>query len=120
MDARGLRAGLAGTGCSSCGTTIDPDGIALLADRGDVAFVELRCAACGSRTMAVVLGADGTAPRLDTAHHPELDPVTEARLAGAPPIDAEDVAAVARFLDAWDGDLRTLVDVPPDGPGGSS
>jgi len=116
MDARGLRAGLEGTGCTSCGTAIPVDGIAVLADRGDVAFVELRCGACGSRTMAVVV-RDGTQPVADTASHPELDPATEARLAGAPPLGPADVAAMARFLDGWQGDLRTLLDGTGDQPG---
>ncbi len=117
MDARGLRAGLAGTGCTSCRATIPLDGIAVLADRGDVAFVELRCAACGSRTMAVVVRDDGTTPVADTASHPELDPMAEARLAATPPIGDEDVAAMARFLDGWQGDLRTLVARRPDQTG---
>jgi len=120
MDARGLRAGLVGTGCTSCGATIPPDGIAVLADRGDVAFVELRCASCGSRTMAVVVRNEGTAPVADTAPHPELDPATEARLAGVPPLGEEDVAAMARFLDGWDGDLLTLLDPHGDHPGPGS
>jgi hypothetical protein len=120
MDARGLRAGLEGTGCTSCGATIPADGIAVLADRGDVAFVELRCGACGSRTMAVVVRDELTGPVVDTAPHPELDPQTEARLAGAPPLGAEDVAAVARFLDGWRGDLRTLVEGAGDHPGAAS
>ena len=116
MDARGLRAGLEGTGCTSCGAAIDADGIAVLADRGDVAFVELRCGACGSRTMAVVVRGEGSGPVADTAAHPELDPATEARLAGAPPLGQEDVAAMARFLEGWQGDLRSLLDRRPDRP----
>ncbi len=120
MDARGLPAGLEGTGCTSCGATIPADGIAVLADRGDVAFVELRCAACGSRTMAVVVRGEETGPVADTAPHPELDPQAEARLAGVPPLGAEDVAAMARFLDGWQGDLRTLLDRPSDRPGAAS
>jgi hypothetical protein len=116
MDARGLRAGLEGTGCTSCGATIPVDGIAVLADRGDVAFVELRCVACGSRTMAVVVRDEGTRPVADTAPHPEIDPATEARLAGAPPLGAEDVAAMAHFLEGWHGDLLTLLSRPSDGP----
>ena len=120
MDARALRAGLEGTGCSSCGATIPPDGIAVLADRGDVAFVELRCAACGSRTMAVVVRGEGTGPVADTAFHPELDPATEARLAGTPPLAKEDVAAMARFLEGWQGDLRTLLDGGTGRPGAAS
>jgi hypothetical protein len=120
MDARGLRAGLEGTGCTSCGAAIPGDGIAVLADRGDLAFVELRCGACGSRTMAVVVRAEGTGPVADTASHPELGPATEARLAGTPPLGAADVVAMARFLDGWQGDLRSLLDGRPGGPGATS
>ena len=48
------------------------DRISILADRGDLAFVELDCAACGSRTMSLVLRAGSGAgePVLDTAVHP--------------------------------------------------
>jgi hypothetical protein len=120
MDARGRRAGLEGTGCTSCGAIVPADGIALLADRGDIAFVELRCAGCGSRTMAVVVRGEGTGQVVDTAAHPELDPYAEARLAGAPPLADEDVAAMARFLDGWQGDLRTLVDRGSDRPGAAT
>jgi len=110
MDPRGLRARLTGAGCTSCGAAIPVDGIAILADRGDLAFVELRCPACGSRTLSVVVARDDATPRLDTAPHPELDPATEARLAGAPALDEEDVAAMGRFLAGWQGDLRSLLD----------
>jgi len=95
MDHRGLRARLAGAGCTSCGAAVPGDRIEVLADRGDVAFVELDCGACGSRTMSLVLAPQGSAaPVLDT------DP---------PAIDEEDVRAVAAFLSAWGGDLRSLV-----------
>src|SRR5262245_60017324 len=105
MDHRGLRARLAGAGCTSCGTAVSGDRIEVLADRGDVAFVELDCAACGSRTMSLVL-RDATRagdPVLDTDAHPELDPATETRLAGRPPLDEADVVAVARLLAGWQG-----------------
>jgi DNA-directed RNA polymerase subunit RPC12/RpoP len=115
MDPRGLRARLTGAGCTSCGAAIPVDRIAVLADRGDLAFVELRCPVCGSRTLGVVVAGDGTAPSLDTARHPELDPATEARLAGAPALGQEDVAAMGRFLSGWQGDLRTLLDGGPTG-----
>jgi hypothetical protein len=121
MDPRGLRARLTGAGCTSCGTAVPADRIAVLADRGDLAFVELTCPACASRTLAVVVmdpdAADGAI--LDTAAHPELDPATEARLAGRPSLDDADVDAMRRFLAGWDGDLRTLLDRPADDAGGS-
>jgi len=61
MDPRGLRARLTGAGCTSCGAAIPVDPIAVLADRGDLAFVERRCPACGSR----ILGGDGAGPSGD-------------------------------------------------------
>jgi hypothetical protein len=115
MDDRGRRARLAGADCTSCGAAIPGDRIAVLADRGDIAFVELHCAACGSVTMSVVLAANPGGARLDTATHPELDPAMEARLVGTPALDEADVTAMRRFLAGWTGDLRTLLG-GPDGP----
>ena len=62
------------------------DRISILADRGDLAFVELDCAACGSRTMSLVLRAGPGAgePVLDTAVHPELGPLVDARSPAGP------------------------------------
>jgi hypothetical protein len=118
MDHHGLRARLTGAGCTSCGAAIPANRIAVLADRGDLAFVELTCPACGSITLGVVVVADPTAPVLDTAAHPELDPAAEARLAGMRPLDRDDVVAIRRFLAGWHGDLRSLLE-REDGPAGS-
>ena len=112
MDPRQIGARLTGAGCTSCGAAIPADRIVLLADRGDFAFVELRCAACGSVTMGLVLAAavDGDPPVLDTAGHPELAPAEAARSAARPPIDVDDVLAMHRLLARWQGDLRSLLD----------
>ncbi|HEX5825938.1 MAG TPA: hypothetical protein VFY23_00330 [Candidatus Limnocylindrales bacterium] len=110
MDHRGLRARLTGAGCTSCGAGIPAERIAVLADRGDFAFVELDCPACGSRTMGLVLAAPtGEEPVLDTAGHPELDPQTAARVASRPPVSEDDLLAMHRLLDGWTGDLRSLL-----------
>ena len=109
MDHRGLPERLAGAACTSCGAAVAGDGIVVLADRGDIAFVELACRACGSRTLSVVLPV-ATGRVLDTAAHPELGAAVEARLAGSPALAEADVADMRRFLDAWHGDLRTLLD----------
>ena len=94
------------------------DRISVLADRGDLAFIELDCVACGSRTMSLVLrgASDAGEPVLDTAVHPELGPLVDARLAGRPAIGEDDVRAVARLLAEWDGDLRTLLEGRRDAP----
>ncbi|MEW6224266.1 MAG: hypothetical protein AB1627_06525 [Chloroflexota bacterium] len=109
MDHRGLRERLTGAGCASCGAAIPGDRIAVLADRGDLAFVELACPRCGSRTMGVVIGAAGPG-----GPQPILDTNADVRLAGASPIAADDVRAMRRFLDGWHGDLRSLLDRPGD------
>jgi len=90
------------------------DRIAVLADRGDFAFVELDCLACGSRTMGLVLAANAVDadPVLDTADHPELDPAAAARMASRPPVSEDDVVAMHRFLADWTGDLHALLDDP--------
>jgi hypothetical protein len=119
MDPRErLRAQLAGAGCSACGAGVPADGIAILADRGDVAFVELRCPTCGSETMGVVVAGDSDvtgsprlldAPELEDVHPPEDRP-HERRPGPAPqPVGLDDVLAVRELLAGWDGDLRSLL-----------
>lgn len=108
MDHRRLRSRLAGASCASCGAAVLGDGIDVLADRGDVAFVQLTCQGCSSRTLSLVI-PDPANPRLDTERHPEFDPATEARIAGSPSLGESDVEAMHRFLDGWSGDLRSIL-----------
>ncbi len=68
--------------------------------------------------MGLVVGPDPGLRQaiLDTAVHPEMDPVTEARLAGHPAMTWNDVEDMHGFLTRWSGDLRSMLgDVP--GPG---
>jgi hypothetical protein len=115
MDHRGLRARLTGSGCTSCGAAVPVDRIAVLADRGDIAFVELDCPACGSRTMSVVVAADhGTARPVATAHPgpgagAHGRPATVILPAGARALVEADVADMHRFLAGWEGDIRSLL-----------
>jgi hypothetical protein len=109
MDHRGLRARLAGAGCTSCGAAIPGDRIVVLADRGDLAFVELRCPACASHTMGLVTAPEADRAVLDTAVHPEMDPATDARRAGQPPMTWADVEAMRALLASWGGDLDSLL-----------
>ncbi len=98
MDPRGLRARLTGADCTSCGAVIPGDRIAVLADRGDLVFVELSCAACGSQTLSVVLASR----KGHVAGAPEI--------AGRPALNEADVLEMHRFLAGWDGDLRSMLD----------
>lgn len=108
--ARRLRLPVAG--CTACGASVPSERVAVLADRGDLAFVEIRCPSCGSETLGLVLAArsgDGAA-LADAPAHPELGPADEPRLRGRPPVSVDDVVRMRRFLEGWEGDLRSLVD----------
>jgi hypothetical protein len=122
MDPRDrLRDSLAGVGCTACGAAVPADRIDVLAEREDLAFVQFRCASCGSSSLGLVVHEDGAAseqaPRPDTARYGEFGAADEARLTG-PAIDADDVRRMHAFLDRYRGDLRTLIDGAP-GPGGT-
>jgi hypothetical protein len=93
-----LGALLDGIGCTVCEARVPADRIRLLARRDDLLFVQLDCAACGSTALGFI--ADAAVP-------PE-----EERLAGAEPIDADDVLDIHALLDSWEGDLASLV-APP-------
>jgi len=100
-----------GASCTACGASVPPDEIRILAQRDDVAFVELDCPACGSTTLALLIEpVDGDGPSnldvADDATDPQLRPVRS--LAG--PITEADVEALRRDLAAWDGDLVGWLD----------
>lgn len=111
-----LRALLAATGCTACGGPLEAARIRVLAERDDLAFVELPCASCGSTALAMVTGAPSGEPFLEVSGTGELSAGDRARFAAAPPIDEEDVRAMRRLLRSHRGDLRSLLD--PDAPGG--
>jgi hypothetical protein len=122
-----LRALLAATGCTACGGPLEADRIRVLAERDDLAFVELPCASCGSAALAVVTGAGTGEPRVDLAAGDDLagdDLAGDADgTSSAPPIDEDDVLAMRELLRSHRGDLRSLLGggdgVPPEnrGPG---
>jgi hypothetical protein len=94
-----------GLDCSVCEERIPGDRIRLLARRDGLSFVQSECPACGSTILGFIT-RDG---------HPDgdvADPLTRrpsAADAAGPPITADDVLEMHRFLDAWDGDLAELV-----------
>ncbi len=113
-----LRPFLDGVGCTVCGVLVPPDRIRILADRDDLAFVELACPGCSSTTLGLLLAAPGPdqAPFLDLAPYGELSAADEARRASAGPISTLDVQAMETFLAGWDGDLRAIVGPRADEP----
>jgi hypothetical protein len=90
-----LRALPDGMGCTVCEERVPIDRICLLARRDDLLFLQADCHACGSRSFGFVA---------------EAIAVSEAdRLAGGQPISSNDVLDMHAFLQAWTGDLETVV-----------
>ncbi len=112
-----LRALLAGTGCTACGGPLEAGRIRVLAERDDLAFVELPCLACGSTALGIVTAPRSAEPRVDVARADDLTAADEGRFVGAPPIARSDVEAMRRLLQAHRGGLRSLLGPRPDGPG---
>jgi hypothetical protein len=95
MDPRDCPDLVDGAECAACGRPVPADATRVLAQREDLAFVELGCAACGSVSLSIRLGsidADGT---------PDRDPGLS--------IGADDVLDMHVFLAGYRGDLRGLV-----------
>lgn len=113
-----LRAHLERATCAVCGDALAVGAIRILAERDDLAFVELPCPSCGAVTLGMVSLPDGSgSPAVGDAP----DPATGVDRADAPPrpdaapIRGDDVLDMHRFLAAWQGDLRGLVAEPGDG-----
>lgn len=115
-DAR-FRALLAGAACAACRARVAPAGIRVLARRDDLAVIELTCAACDSVSIVFADAAPPSDMPIDAdadadaaaAGYGEFGAADRARFEAASPIDEHDVAAVARFLAAYRGDLVSLV-----------
>lgn len=83
--------------CSVCREPVAPGRTRVLARRDDLLFLEVSCAACASVTLGFVFAED------------DVQVPDVVRLAGAPPISADDVLDMHHHLAAWDGDLRSLL-----------
>jgi hypothetical protein len=94
---------LGGAECAACGATVPDAQIRLLAQRDDLVFAELDCALCGSRSLAIVVGAALTVDRAEAAD------TLESRDPEAPAVAADDVLDMHEFLAGYDGDLHGLV-----------
>jgi len=95
-----LRSLLDGIACSACEAAVTGERIRLLARREDLAFVEIACADCGSTTLGFVVDESGA-------------PNTAERAAGATPVSTDDVLDMHLALEAWHGDLRSLLGSRP-------
>jgi hypothetical protein len=92
---------LLGAGCARCGRPYGAEGVRVLAQREEIAFVQLVCSACQIQTLALVTGI--AALERDEA---AADPAP----AGTAPVSEADVLEMRSFLADYQGDLRTLLE----------
>ena len=119
MDPRDrLRALLEQASCTVCGDGLAPGSARILAEREDLAFVEMPCRSCGAVTLGMVTIPEGVGmPGLDDieAHVvAEVDPADRAPVPAAAPLDGDDILDMHGFLADWQGGLRDLFDRPRD------
>jgi hypothetical protein len=125
-----LRLALTGSGCVRCGQPYAPGGIKVLAQRDEIAFVQLVCFACQIQTLALVTGLESIAQQGDDEDPEAAAEGREAtarpagkRPAGATsrpepkPISEDDVLEMRSFLAGYEGDMRGLLDRSNDPPG---
>lgn len=108
-----LRAQLTGVNCVACGQGYVQNRIRVLAHREDLWFVSLKCSGCGTTALGLVTVRDAEGDQeegVEVLLEPrgELTAEEEARLAEAPPFEADDVLAMHEFLAGFSGDFRSL------------
>ena len=111
MDAEGwLTSELASFACGACGQAYGQGQVRLIAQRGELCFVDLSCRHCGSQAVAIVtIQIGGGAASLEThdvgAH--SADGATSS--APGPGISIDDVLDAHDFLADFDGDVQALL-----------
>ena len=100
---------LLGAGCARCGRPYGAEGIHVLAQREEVAFVQLVCSACRVQTLALVTGVPTAGEEAATAPDGEAG-APDALGRGEPHITEADVLEMRSFLADYQGDLRTLLE----------
>ena len=103
---------LGGISCSACEERVPSDRIRILAQREDLAFIEVECLVCGSTSLGLVAGDEGE--RGKQRHSPGA-PARSGR-ATAPTVTTDDVLAMHVLLENWRGDVVGLLD-PRQDPG---
>lgn len=120
MDgAEWLRTQLTSLGCGSCGRSYGTGQIRILAQRDDLFFVDLGCATCGTRAVAVVTiqaeereAAEADVRQMGMVGNPDVEPSAR----GGPAVTADEVLDMHQFMASYEGDLETLLRRPQNGP----
>ena len=113
---------LLGAGCTRCGQPYAAQGIRVLAQREEIAFVQLVCFACQTQTLALVTGAAAGEDETDGRRGDVRGDLPTGEGAGrraasrgaGRPISEADVLEMRSYLAGYQGDLRGLIDRPSD------
>jgi hypothetical protein len=106
-----LRTELTSCGCAACGRPYRAPDIHVLAERDGLFFIDLGCAACGSKAVAIVtIELDESGVQADLGDLDLLGPNADRWRVDrpGPPIGPDDVLAVHEFLRDFDGDFAAL------------
>ncbi len=119
---------LLGSGCARCGRPYPAEGIRVLAQRDEIAFVQLICFECQVQTLALVTGvrplaegaddepggADGAAVGFTISGGSSARPI-----GSRPAITDDDVLEMHAFLADYQGDMQGLLDREEPADGGT-
>lgn len=110
MDADWLQAQLRSFTCPACGEAYGTGTMRLLAEREGLYFLDMECAGCGSRTVAIVTVEldDAEASIADLSTVPQRLPQLEMAVPGAPVVDADDVLEMHELLQRFHGNVTHL------------
>jgi hypothetical protein len=110
---------LLGSGCTRCGQPYAAQGIRVLAQREEIAFVQLVCFACQTQTLALVTGAPAAEDDTGASEEGILGDAAddEGETAAARPglpISEADVLDMRAYLARYQGDVSGLFVNSPD------
>jgi hypothetical protein len=110
---------LLGSGCTRCGQPYAAQGIRVLAQREEIAFVQLVCFACQTQTLALVTGAPAAEDETRGSKEGILGDAADyegetAAARPALPISEADVLDMRAYLARYRGDVSGLFVNSPD------
>jgi transcription elongation factor Elf1 len=107
-----LRLQLTSFNCPACGRRYRGTRVDVIAERDGLYFVDLDCAECGSRTVAIIT-VDQQDAGLSVGELQAVSEVDdrfgEALPSAAAPVTADDVLDMHEFLAHYEGDVRSLL-----------